>query len=112
MVSGRLEQLKEMLEKNPRDPFLLYALAQEFTKLGEVGQALQYYEHLREEHPEYTGTYYHLGKLYERNNELEKAKRTYRKGLEMTRRLGAQHDYSELLGALSLIEDEDDEDDF
>lgn len=111
MTSDRLDQLKEMLEKNPRDPFLLYALAQEFTKLGEVKEALNFYEHLRQDHPEYTGTYYHLGKLYERQGDMEKAKHTYRKGLEMTRRLGAQHDYSELLGALSLLED-DDEDDF
>ena len=109
MKSGRLEQLKEMLEKSPEDSFLLYALAQEFTKLGQTDEALKFYRQLIEDHPEYTGTYYHLGKLYERLNNTDKAVYTYRKGLEMTRRLGAQHDYSELLGALSLLEDEEDE---
>lgn len=98
-----------MLQEKPGDSFLLYAIAQEFTKLNNNPEALKFYIGLVNEHPEYTGTYYHLGKLYEKLGQPKDALQTYRRGLEMTRRLGAQHDHSELLGALALINDEEDD---
>ncbi len=98
-----------MLDEKPGDSFLLYAIAQEFTKANNNQEALKFYTQLINEHPEYTGTYYHLGKLYERMGQLTEAVATYRRGLEMTRRLGARHDHGELLGALQLITDDDDE---
>ena len=34
---------------------------------------------LIKDHPDYVGTYYHLGKLYEKNQEPDKAIETYKK---------------------------------
>lgn len=109
MNSGRLEQLQKMLTEKPGDAFLLYAIAQEFIKLDNNPEALKFFQTLIKEHPEHTGTYYHLGKLYERMDDIPQALHTYRKGLEMTRRMGAHHDHGELMGALQLLSDEDEE---
>jgi len=60
-------------------------------------------KHLRlvEDHPNYTGTYYHLGGLYEKINQTEKAKNIYRKGLEVAKKLNDDHAYRELFSAFS-----------
>ena len=65
MQANRLEKLLEFIKNEPGDPFLKYALATEYLRIGETDNALTYYEDLVTQHPDYTGTYYHLGKLYE-----------------------------------------------
>lgn len=105
MKSGRLEQLQKMLQDNPDDAFILYALGQEYLKLENTVEALKLFTDLTEKQPEYTGTYYHLGKLYEQLGDFEKARATYKKGLDMTSKLGDRHNYNELQGALANLVD-------
>ncbi len=95
----RLQRLLEMLEEQPRDAFLLYALAKEYEKTGEQQKALQAFLTLRSLHPDYVGFYYHLGKLYERLGQVDKARETYAEGMERCQAVGDQHAYSELLTA-------------
>lgn len=105
MKKDQLEQLLELLETNPNDPFLNFAIAQEYAKKGDLEQALERYKKLVDSDPEYTGTYYHLGKLYEQLGEVDLAIETYRKGIAVTKKLGQIHDKDELLTALSTIKD-------
>ncbi len=65
MEISRLEKLLEFIKNEPNDEFLKYALATEYLRLGQTDRSLSYYEDLIANHPSYTGTYYHLGKLYE-----------------------------------------------
>ena len=51
------------------------------------------------------GSYYHLGKLLERNGETDKAIATYKRGMEETKKIADKHAYSELQGALEELED-------
>jgi len=53
------------LEASPDDSFLLFAIAKEHEKAGATDEALEYYLKLTATDPDYVGTYYHLGKLYE-----------------------------------------------
>jgi tetratricopeptide (TPR) repeat protein len=76
-MSDRLELLKSMLEKSPKDSFLLFAIAKEYEGLGENKAALDFFLNLKESQPDYVGLYYHLGKLYEKNDEIETAFFTY-----------------------------------
>ena len=112
MTSPRIQQLIEFLNDNPNDPFLLYALATEYLKAGQTADALRYYERLRTDHPDYVGTYYHLGRLYESLGERDSAIATYRQGMEVAQQKRDRHALSELQAvyqsALGL--DEDDED--
>ena len=104
MPTERLEQLKALLEESPKEPFLLFALAKEYEKLGEPETALRYYLHLAEHDPGYVGAYYHLGKLYEQMGETGLALQTYEKGIEAARRAGDQHAMGELAAARMALE--------
>ncbi len=105
---NRLEQLLQFLEESPDDAFVNYCLALEYIKNEDFETALQYFQYLIENHPNYTGTYYHLGKLYENLNNRDKAIQIYDAGLAITRRLEDRHAYSELLAAKNeLVNDFD-----
>ena len=99
MSTDRLEQLKTFYEEDSEDPFTRYALAQEHLKQGHTDRALALFEELVEKDPDYVGTYYHLGKLYERLDRTDDALETYEQGIEVAREQGAQKDLSELQDA-------------
>ena len=111
MESTRLNKLLEFLESEPNDPFVLYALATEYNTQKDTEKALSYYLKLVDEHPDYVGTYYHLGKLYERIQEAEKAIAIYKQGMTASRKKGDNHAYSELQGAYNSAMGLDYEDD-
>ncbi len=111
MQSTRLNKLLEFLEAEPNDPFVLYAIATEYNTQGDSEKALSYYLQLIEKHPDYVGTYYHLGKLYEKNQETEKAIEIYKMGMFEARKKGDNHAHSELQGAFNSAMGLDYEDD-
>jgi tetratricopeptide (TPR) repeat protein len=96
MQANRLEKLLEFIKNEPQDPFLKYALATEYLRLNETDKALSYYEDLISHHPDYTGTYYHLGKLYEALGRRDDAIKTYETGMKITREKRDNHAFSEL----------------
>ena len=94
----RIAQLKTFLNDSPNDAFLNYALATEYVAIGNDKDALAIYLMLVNKQPDYFATYYHLGKLYERMEDEEKAIASYEKGMEITKRLGEKHAHGELRG--------------
>lgn len=108
MSRQRLEQLQSFLAQSPNEPFILFALAKEYEKLQELQQALEHYQRLAQAHPDYVGTYYHLGKLQEQLHTPAEAWATYSKGMKVARTAGDNHSLSELAGARLELGDEDD----
>ncbi|MEM1327503.1 MAG: tetratricopeptide repeat protein [Bacteroidota bacterium] len=104
MSNSRLEQLFTFLKESPEDPFLRFALAKEYEKMGQEEKALEQYVYLTEHQADYVGTYYHLGKWYERHEQNEKAIKAYEQGATVARAAGDQHALAELLGAKNMIE--------
>src|SRR3954469_11172859 len=96
MEISRLDKLLAFIQNEPEDEFLKYALATEYLRLNETDKALFYYEDLITNHPGYTGTYYHLGKLYEALNRKEDAMATYEAGMKITKEKRDNHAFSEL----------------
>jgi len=113
MQANRLQKLLEFLESEPNDEFVQYALATEYLKLNDTAKALEYYEKLVANHPNYTGTYYHLGKLYEQLDRKDDAIKTYQQGMLITRQKRDNHAFSELQSAYNqaagLYDDDDDD---
>ena len=110
---SRLDQLFDLLKEQPNEAFLLFAIAKEYEKAKDYDKALEYYLELYDTTPQYVGTYYHLGKLYERLDNPEKALKTYKQGKIIAKSEGDMHAFSELNGAaMSLENDDDDDDDF
>lgn len=108
MSTPRLQQLLKFLEESPNDAFILFAVAKEYEGLHDNKNALSYYLQLKEKDPDYVGTYYHLGKLYEQLEEFKTAFFTYKLGMEIARKIGDQHSLSELAGAKLNLGDDDD----
>ena len=95
MSTSRLEQLQFFFEKDPNDPFNIYALALEYQNI-DVGKAMGLYETLLTKHENYVATYYHAARLYADLEESEKARKVYQKGIEISQKLGDTHAFGEL----------------
>ena len=95
----RMEKLKEFLKDSPQDSFLQHALALEYIKIGDEGQARQLFENILLHEPTYIGSYYHLAQLLQRNNETTLAIEWYEKGMAAAKQAGDQHALNELRAA-------------
>ncbi|NQV75866.1 MAG: tetratricopeptide repeat protein [Bacteroidetes bacterium] len=107
----RLQKLLDFLKNEPDDPFLKYALATEYLSQNDVQTALFYFEDLLNKHPDYVGTYYHAGKLYERLDRKSEAIFVYQRGMEIASKAGDRHAYSELQTVFNSASGLDYEDD-
>ncbi|MBS1732264.1 MAG: tetratricopeptide repeat protein [Bacteroidetes bacterium] len=103
---SRIEKLLEFLEATPADSFLQHALALEYIKEGNDTQARELFETILEREPGYIGSYYHLGKLLERQDEPDQAILIYEQGMDQAAAKKDNHSYNELQGALEDLEDQ------
>jgi tetratricopeptide (TPR) repeat protein len=108
MDNTRLRQLQSLLEEDPGSSFIQFAIAKEYEKYAQWPEARMAYEALAQNDPDYVGTYYHLGKLYEKLDRPADAFQTYKTGMEAAKRAGDQHALSELAGAKLALGDEED----
>jgi tetratricopeptide (TPR) repeat protein len=102
---NRISKLKEFLQATPNDSFLQHALALEHIKEGNDPEAKVLFETILEREPNYVGSYYHLGKLLERNNNCVDAISIYTNGMVEAKAIKDNHSYNELMGALEDLED-------
>jgi len=98
-MNDRIEKLKTFLKESPSDSFLNHALALEYIKLGNDAEARLLFEKNKSANPNYIATYYHLGKLLERQGEEKQATEIYEKGMQVAKLVGDMHSYNELQGA-------------
>lgn len=98
---NRIQQLLQMLEEDPSDQFLQYALALEYHKLGEGKKAIDMLKRLSDD---YLPKYYQLGKLFEEHLQLEEALEIYRKGENLARKVGDLKTANELAEAIWMLD--------
>ena len=101
----RIERLQEFLKANPNDSFVQHALALEYIKIGDDTTARQLFEAVLLRDENYVGSYYHLGKLLERNGDSDGAIAVYEKGMTKAKEAGEQQAYNELQGAYEDLVD-------
>src|SRR5215218_1007415 len=95
----RINKIQQYLQASPNDSFLQHALALEYIKIGDDGEARKLFENILESDATYIGTYYHLAKLLERTGSNEEAIACYEKGMTAAKQAGDQHSYNELQAA-------------
>jgi len=100
---NRIEILKGFLNENPNDSFSRYALALEYTKLGQNDDALREFETVKNNDPQYVATYYQLGQLYQKLGQKHEAEKTLRTGITVAAKAGDEHTRSELEAALEAL---------
>jgi predicted Zn-dependent protease len=102
---NRIEKLTQFLQATPNDSFLQHALALEYIKIGKDTEAKSLFDNILKNQPNYVGSYYHLGKLLERNNDTITAIETYKQGMAQAKLANDKHSYNELMMALDDLED-------
>lgn len=102
---SRKETIIGMLETEPQDVFLNYALAMEFLAENDfinVELQLQKTLHLKED---YLPCYYQLGQVYEKLNDANSAISYYQKGVALAKKTNNTKALNELNEAIWLLED-------
>ncbi len=105
MQAERLEILLEFLKKEPSDPFNRYAVAMELMNTDRE-KALEHFEIVRNEHPDYLPLYYQLGAIYFENEDIQKAELTYQTGINLAEKMNNEKTLKELKGAYQQLKDE------
>lgn len=99
----RIERLLSMLEQQPKDSFLLFALAKEYESSGSEDKALMHYQMLKTYEPDYIGVYYHLAALHIKLKDLSAAERIIHEGIELADRLNDRKNKAELMQLHELL---------
>ena len=71
----RIAALTEILAANPEDSFARYGLAMEYSKAGQIDQALQEFKTLIEKNPDYTPAYFMAAQMLASASRVDEAKR-------------------------------------
>jgi tetratricopeptide (TPR) repeat protein len=103
-MNNRLPQLLQFYEEDPSDEFILFALAQEYQKSGDLAQALHFYQILYNSSPSYVGTYYHLAKLHLQLQSQASAIDTLKEGIKVAQAAQDHHALAELQNLLLNVE--------
>jgi Tfp pilus assembly protein PilF len=101
--SEKLVKLQQMLEKQPRDAFLLYGLGMEYKKLKDYARAVEHFNRVVEVDPSYCYAYFQRGQAYELLGETQAAKASYRAGIAAADQAGDAHAREELTAALEMV---------
>lgn len=102
-TSERLVKLQKMLEREPRDAFLLYAVGLEHRKLQQFDRALEYLEKVTEVDPGYVVAYQQRGQIYVHLRQLNEARQVYQQGIAAAAAKGDRHAQAEMEGELGMI---------
>lgn len=102
MSNLRLQKLLEMLEQQPLDLFLQYALAMEYLGMNRTADAESLFKEIIAVDEHYVAAYYQLGKLLESTNETE-AMRIYEKGMSEAQLKGDRKTVNEFRSAIDEL---------
>ncbi|HEX2600122.1 MAG: tetratricopeptide repeat protein [Acidobacteriota bacterium] len=99
----RLAMLNEILAQNPNDAFARYGLAMEYSKSGEVEQALDEFNKLLVANPDYTPGYFMAAQTLARENRTAEAKKMLSEGIASAKRTSNAHAQSEMEAMLAEL---------
>src|ERR1019366_5323966 len=99
----RIAALSEILTENPEDAFARYGLAMEYSKAGQIEQALQEYKTLIEKNPDYTPAYFMAAQTLAAASRVDEASRWRVEGPPPPRRTGNTHAQSEMTAMLEEL---------
>jgi tetratricopeptide (TPR) repeat protein len=103
-MPSRLPQLQQLLEKTPNDAFLLYAIAMEHRKTGDIRLALEYFDKVIHQDPLYCVAFHQKGLMLESAGDPEGAKAAYHQGIISADQKGDHHAKEEIAAALAMLE--------
>lgn len=93
---SRLEKLEQMLQTDPEDPFLHYAVAKEYVAQGQIDEGRRRLTAVIETFPDLVASYFQLAQLMAQAGENSEALRTVERGIEVAERVGDAHAAGEM----------------
>jgi predicted Zn-dependent protease len=99
----RIAMLSEILTANPEDLFARYGLALEYSKAGQIEQALQEFKALIAKNLDYTPAYFMAAQMLAGADRVDEAKRMLVDGISSARRTGNAHAQSEMTAILEEL---------
>ncbi len=95
--------LTDILGQNPNDAFARYGLALEYSRLGNLEQALNEFGKLLTANPDYTAGYFMAAQTLVRAERLEEARKMLRDGIAAAQRTRNAHAQSEMEAMLAEL---------
>jgi tetratricopeptide (TPR) repeat protein len=99
----RLERIRQMLDDNPHDPFLLYGLAMEQQSKEDWDSALASFDRVLEVDPNYVAAYFQKGQLLARLYRADEARAVLGAGIAVGREVGDDHAVAEMSEFLQTL---------
>lgn len=100
---SRRTQLEQLLQADPDDVFLNYALAKQCVSDGEVAEGLERFARTIEISPDYVPAYFQAAQVHAQQGDSAQARETVTAGIEVAKRTGDAHalgEMTEFLGGL------------
>jgi tetratricopeptide (TPR) repeat protein len=101
---SRIDQLQQMLEEDPHDVFLYYALGMEFLN-SDVSKAVIQFEKVLQMDASYVAAYYQLGQVWLQQNNPTKALVFLKQGRQEALKQNNRKAAGEFEEAIFLAED-------
>ena len=98
-----IQELEALTKQFPDKAFPRYGLAMEYKKANRFEEAIREFQEAMRLDPNYVAAWHHCGMAYEQWGRIEDAKRVYREGMDVARRVGNGHALSEITAALQAI---------
>ena len=102
---SRLEKLEQMLQAEPEDVFLHYALAKELISTGQTQIGLDRLEDINGRWPDYVPAFFERGRSLADAGQTDAAKTVIATGIKVAERVGDDHARGEMAEFLSLLSD-------
>jgi predicted Zn-dependent protease len=99
----RIAMLSDNLNSNPEDTFARYGLAMEYSKAGQVEEALQQFKTLIDKNPDYAPGYFMAAQTLAKAGRVDEAKRWLADGVSAASRTGNAHAQSEMTAMLEEL---------
>ena len=87
----RIDSIRKLLAASPDDTFLLYSLGMELMTADRAAEAVEAFEQVLRNDPEYLAAYGQLGQALEAGGDRHAAAEWYRAGLAVAQRQGDAH---------------------
>lgn len=98
-----IEQLENLLKRDPNDAFLNFGLAMQLAKEQRLEESLARFDHVIRLDPAYTAAFHQKGIALIGMQRLQDAREVLQRGIDAARRVGNGHAEAEMSELLSSI---------
>jgi predicted RNA polymerase sigma factor len=99
----RREQLLQLLQNDPHDPFLHYALALDDISSGNDDAGLERLTQLNADRPDYVPAWFQRGQVLARLDQRETARVVLRQGIQAAVQAGDDHAAAEMTALIETL---------